>query len=697
MFFKNIFSKRFIPAGIVFAGFVLVAFILRIVLMIYSASHAQMKLWEYPVALLVGLLYDVVVGFLVAIPFVLYVWFQNEFIYKKKIIPFVIGAFVVLLCLLFFTNVFPKEYNAYVYKAFAGYIIFRFCLYLLMAFVPLKIRQIIRQVLMYAMLAIFFGCIFFNAASEWFFWEEFSTRYNFIAVDYLIYTNEVIGNIKESYPIGLLIAAIATATFIALFLLRKKITSWVNSCEYIKIRTWKAMLLIAFPALLFFVVQEGWHRFSNNQYTNELAANGIYQFGVAFNNNELDFYKFYKTLPDEEAFKIVRSQLKDSSSTFIGDSIFSIERNITSKRPEQKLNVVLISVESLSGDFMKHFGSTQNITPFLDSLADKSMFFTNHYASGTRTVRGLEALSLGLPPVPGQSIVKRPDNGNMFTLGSVFKSKGYTTQYIYGGYSYFDNMKTFFGGNGYEVIDRDAINPADIHYQNVWGVADEDEFTLAINTLDKNHAKQQPFFTQIMTVSNHRPFTYPDGRINIPSATQSREGAVKYTDYCINKFLKDASKKTWFNNTIFVIVADHCASSAGSVQLPVNVYHIPLLIYAPTHIQPSMVSTLTAQIDIAPTVLGLLNFSYKSKFFGQDVLNTPADKRRAYISTYQGLGFIKNDQLIIQSPVKKITQFVPNFTTGEAKVAPLNDSLAKQAQAFYQVAAWLVKNKKYGM
>lgn len=695
MFLKNIFSKKFIPAGIVFCSFVVVAFLVRLILMFYTGSKSHMNLWEYPVALCIGLLYDIVVGFFVAIPFVIYVWFQNEFIYKKKIIPYILGSFVLIICLLIFTNIFPKEFNEDVFKIFTAYIIFRFLLYCTMAFMPLKFRQKIRIFLIYSMLAIFFVCLFFNAASEYFFWNEFSTRYNFIAVDYLIYTNEVIGNIKESYPIGLLITFVVLATGASLFLYRKYLKLWINSCELIKVRSLKALLLLALPALFFVAVKEPWHKFSKNQYANEFAGNGIYQFATAFINNDLDFYKFYKSLPNEEAFAIVREALNDSNSTFVNDSLFSIERNITSKGQEQKKNVVLISVESLSGDFMKHFGNTQNITPYLDSLADVSMFFTNLYASGTRTVRGLEALSLGLPPVPGQSIVKRPNNANMFTLGGVFKSKGYTTQYIYGGYSYFDNMKTFFGGNGYDVIDRDSIAEKDIHYQNIWGVADEDEFALAIKTLDKNAALNKPFFTQIMTVSNHRPFTYPEGRIDLPAAKQEREGAVKYTDYCINKFLKESSTKPWYNNTVFVIVSDHCASVAGSAELPVNNYHIPLIIFSPANVKPSLIKDLTAQIDIAPTLLGLLNFNYKSKFFGQDVLNTTADKRRAFVSTYQGLGFIKNDTLVIQSPVKKVKTYKPNFVTGEAVSLLPNERLEKQAIAFYQVAAWLVQEGKY--
>jgi len=691
----NIFSKKFIPAGFVFIIFIAVSVLLRLALMFQSGLNARMNFAEYAGSFVVGILYDVSVALFAIVPFVFYVWLQNDFIYRKKIIPFIIAVFSIVIGLLIFTNIIPKEFNALVFKIFLYYIIFRFVLYLLMAFVSAAVRAKIRIVLINIILLITLMMIIFNAVSEWFFWEEFSTRYNFIAVDYLIYTNEVIGNIKESYPIYLIVTILFLIVFALLFTIRKMILRWAYICESIQQRTWKGLLLLALPIIFYFTVQEKWHHFSKNEFANELAGNGIYQFGVAFKNNDLDFYKFYKTIPDSEAFKTVREQLSDSNSLFTTNDPYNIERKIISGKAEKKLNVVLISVESLSASFMQHFGSTENITPYLDSLADKSLFFTNLYASGTRTVRGLEALTLSLPPVPGQSIIKRPDNANMFTIGSVFQSKGYVTQFIYGGYSYFDNMQAFFSGNGYEVIDRTVIKPADIHYQNIWGVADEDEFTLALNTIDKNYQQQKLFFTHIMTVSNHRPFTYPDGRIDIAAATQSRSGAVKYTDYCINKFLKEAELKPWFDSTIFVIAADHCAGSAGSVQLPVTGYHIPLLIFSPKNILPVQLNDLTAQIDIAPTVLGLLNFSYNSKFFGQDIFNTPKEKRQAFISTYQGLGFIKGNQLLIQSPVKKINQYTPNFKTGEATITNTNDSLVKMATSFYQAAAWLIKNKKY--
>ena len=151
------------------------------------------------------------------------------------------------------------------------------------------------------------------------------------------------------------------------------------------------------------------------------------------------------------------------------------------------------------------------------------MLFTRLYATGTRTVRGLEALALSLPPTPGHSVVKRPNNENLHTIGEVFADKGYEPIYLYGGYGYFDNMEHFFGSNGYTFIDRSAIaDKADIHYENIWGVADEDLFTLTLRELDKRHAAGRPFFAHVMTTSNHRPFTYPAGRVDIAAGHRRR-------------------------------------------------------------------------------------------------------------------------------------------------------------------------------
>ncbi|WP_316785234.1 LTA synthase family protein [Pedobacter frigiditerrae] len=531
-----------------------------------------------------------------------------------------------------------------------------------------------------------------NAISEFIFWEEFSVRFNFIAVDYLVYTTEVIGNIRQSYPINTILAVLFIFSALLTYSLKNLIWQSTTNQTKFKQRSKIALLILLAPVATYFLVNHKWKTQSDNQYVNELSGNGMYDFGFAFWHNELDYDIFYKTLPIQEAVNLFRK-------TFIKDTLqitgnYSTRNIISTEKPNQ-MNVVLISVESLSASFLGSFGNTQNITPCMDSLAKQGMLFTNLYASGTRTVRGLEALSLCIPPTPGQSIVKRPDNKNLFTLGAVFKDKGYHSRFIYGGYSYFDNMHEFFSQNGYDVTDRDALKDSEIHYSNIWGVADEDLFTLSLRELDKDYKAKKPFFAQIMTVSNHRPYTYPEGRIDIPSHT-GREGAVKYTDYAIGKFIREAKLKPWFANTLFIIVADHCASSAGKVELPVDKYHIPMIFYAPNHIKPSKFEKLTAQIDIGPTLLGYLNFSYQSKFFGQDVFRMKDSEERAFISTYQSLGYIKNNQLVILDPNKKVKTFTPDFINGNSKPIAANPSLIDEAIANYQLASYLYKNKLYG-
>lgn len=549
-----------------------------------------------------------------------------------------------------------------------------------------------QRILLYGIFSFFIFGLLFNTVSEWFFWDEFNARFNFIAVDYLVYTNEVIGNIRQSYPVELIIIFLVLATATMIYFIKPLIRKTADNALSFKQRSiWMLCYLLILVAS-FFLVSNKIKQFSENTYVNELAGNGLYELFAAYRNNELDYAQFYQKIPDVEAFKIIREKIKTPESHFIDNNPFSIERKIVNPGVEKRMNVVLISVESLSADFLGTFGNTQNITPNLDSLATHSLLFTHLYATGTRTVRGLEALSVGTPPTPGQSIVRRPKNEGLFSMGRVFKEKGYESKFIYGGYGYFDNMGYFFKNNDYEVVDRKQIAKKDIAYENIWGVADENLFTLATREIEKTIKAGKPVFAHIMTTSNHRPFTYPNGRIDIPSHT-NREGAVKYTDYAIGKFIKEAKKKPWFKNTLFVIVADHCASSAGKADLPVNKYLIPLLIYSPGNIQPAKMERLMSQIDLGPTILGLLNFSYTSKFFGYDIFKLEEGRERAFISTYQSLGYVRKDTLIILKPQRIAESFVPDFKNGTAKETAANKSLTKEAITWYQTASYQFKNK----
>lgn len=569
-----------------------------------------------------------------------------------------------------------------------SYFIIPFVLYLLV--VPDKIfNSNIHRKISYGLFVVSIGILVFSGIGEWFFWEEFSARYNFIAVDYLVYTHEVISNIKESYPMPIIIMGMLLLSAGIFTLVKKHFDTSINSKSHFVSRFTTSIILLTLPVLAFFTIDKTTAEIQDNTYSNELAHNGIYQIFSAFRNNELDYKSFYQSIDDKKAFTNLRKLLKTSNSEFISDDIFDIKRKITYDGNAKKYNVMMITVESLSGSFFTKFGSKDKITPNLDTIAQQSMFFTNFYATGTRTVRAMEALSLSLPPTPGYSIVKRPNNENMFTLGSILKSKGYNTNFIYAGNGYFDNMNYFFGNSGYNIVDKKNFEKNEITFENAWGVCDEDLFAKAAQVADKAYSEGKAFHNFIMTTSNHRPYTYPEGKIDIPSHT-GRKGAVKYTDFAIAKFLREAKKHEWFDNTLFVIVADHCASSAGKTSLPVKKYHIPLLIYAPTIIEPKEINTLCSQIDFAPTIMGLLNMDYTSKFFGKDILlNNP---NRALIGTYQKIGLLENHKLTVQLPTKRTEAFKVSDMEQEASLVDKTELY--DAITYYQTASYLFQNKK---
>ena len=684
--------KPFLYLGIFY---LIVSFLLRLVFVFHPITTADFSFAEVLKVTSLGLVNDILVFTIASSFLAIYFLFLSNGKYQNPYGQIILGVLVLAFIYILATpnNIF-KQYGGGVVKIVLAFLGLKILFFALMLFLP-KQRLKIRNSLYFTTLFLYVLLIIFNAVSEYFFYNEFGVRYNFIAVDYLIYTTEVIGNIMESYPIIPLFTAIFVVTGLATWWIYKKTK---DSLLQLPNLVQKLTLLGVFAVLLGISLSfaEKINLKKGNIFQQEIAANGMVKFYEAFSNNTLDFFTFYPTVDQKTAEK----------NTLLPLGTTTLSRPITSDKPELQKNVVLISIESLSAAYMKAYGYEESVTPFLDQLAQKSLFFTNLYATGNRTVRGLEALTLCIPPTAGESVIKREkENKNKFTTGSVFKSKGYSVKYLYGGYSYFDNMKDFYAGNGYEIVDRDNFTPEEITFANVWGVCDEDMAKKAISEMNKDYKAGKPFFHHWMTVSNHRPFTYPEGKIDIPADSKSRKGGVKYTDYSIMKFFEMAQKQPWFKNTVFVIVADHCSSSAGKTELPMDKYRIPAMIYAPEFVAPQKFSQVTSQIDVMPTVLGLLNFKYQSKFLGQDVFSKNFVPR-AYIATYQDLGFIKDNYLTVISPTKNIKQYQlvqkPNtntstefniyYTENLLQDNPRKD-LVDQTISTYQSTSFWLKNK----
>jgi len=525
------------------------------------------------------------------------------------------------------------------------------------------------------------------AISEWLFWDEFGSRFNFIAVDYLLYTHEVLGNIWQSYPVGKVLIGLGAAAVACAVFLRRMV--WESASAPLSWRAAGAMVAVwalACAGTLRWVDSDA-KNFSAADAANDLAGNGLYEFFAANYRNELNYDRHYATIPQGEALDFVR--------TALGAQGEGTERHVKSSRPERRLNVVLVSVESLGAEFLGRYGNAKGLTPNLDRLAGESLWFSRVYATGNRTVRGMEALSLALPPTPGQSIVRRPKNDMLFSLGSVFEDKEYAVIFAYGGYGYFDNMNAFFDANDYRSIDRRAIPSARVQHETVWGVADEHLFDQVLEEIDaaQRGKPEQPFFVHVMTTSNHRPYTYPEGRIDLPSGS-GRDGAVKYTDYAIGEFLAKARARPWFDDTVFILTADHGANARGTTRIPIDKYLIPLMVYAPKHIAPRRVDRLMSQIDIPPTLLGLLDFDYYSKFFGRDVLRAPPESDRAFVANYQTLGYLTGDRLALLHPRRRTEAF--RVDVDKNIVEPLDDpGLVREAISFYSSAAHVFRSGLY--
>ena len=629
---------------------VAVGFALRIVLLFNAQTTSlSFSFGEWCEIFLLGAVNDfcaATVGFVFLWLFMLSV---SRTKYTKPWGWIILGLLTAAFCYVAFFNTIFDEYGSvapriamYVLGYWAGSFALRL-------FLPEGFRNHWTTVWFALFVVLYVGAIVFNGISEFFFWNEFGVRYNFIAVDYLVYTNEVVGNIMESYPVvPMTLGIIVVTLLITWYLFRHDLVR----TEELKGWQWKAVVgpgyiaaLLAAVGLLNFNTR---FQDSGNVYVNELQANGLYKFYDAFVKNSLDYEQFYITRPEADAEAFVHEVYGST-----GDNLRTVQ---SGEGPEIRRNIVLVTIESMSASYMERFGNTESITPVLDSLYRLGMAFDRVYATGNRTVRGLEAVTLSLPPCPGQSIIKRPNNAGMHSTGALLREKGYNVTYFYGGNSYFDNMETFFSGNGYDIVDQKSYSPEEITFANIWGVCDEDAYRKVIRTLNEQSGEGKPFFAHVMTVSNHRPFTYPAGKIRIPNDSKTRAGGVLYTDYALGQFLAEASKQPWFDNTIFLITADHCASSAGRTEIPLHNSHSPALIFAPGFVAPHEVGGIVSQIDLMPTLLSLLNMDYDSHFYGRSIFD-PGYINRAFIATYQDLGYLEGDTFTILSPVRRYEQY----------------------------------------
>jgi phosphoglycerol transferase MdoB-like AlkP superfamily enzyme len=333
------------------------------------------------------------------------------------------------------------------------------------------------------------------------------------------------------------------------------------------------------------------------------------------------------------------------------------------------------------------------LTPNLDRLSRLGLLFTNLYSTGTRTVNGIEAIISGFLPTSGASVVKLPNaRQNFFTLAELLKRCGYLTEFVYGGKSTFDNMKSFFVGNGFsDIKDQDSFT--DPVFEGSWGVSDEDLFNKTHDILLSHGDK--PFFTLVLTTTNHDPFEFPAGRIELyENAEDSRYNAIKFADYALGLFFEKARKARYFNDTLFLVIADHSTRLRGEDLMPLEKFHIPALIIAPD-IDPDTYDSVASQIDIPATVLDIMGLSCLHPMIGRPLLSMPEEMQGRAVMQYADThAYLEGNRLIVHQPKKMPLQF---SVSADRQLEPveLDPKLQEDALAYALLPGLLYRKMLY--
>jgi phosphoglycerol transferase MdoB-like AlkP superfamily enzyme len=536
---------------------------------------------------------------------------------------------------------------------------------------------------------------------EYFFFDEFKSRFNTVAVDYLLYPHEVFINIWESYHVGIVLAICLALSICWVFVAKKRFSGMWDGAFPKRRRLLYLVSAIVLVLLLTPTIPLKGPRVSQDRTLNEVADNGTLAFVAAAWTRHLDYAAFYKTVPKAEAYDRTRRLLAEPGSQFVENG-FSIRRRIAGDPGLPRLNVVLFLEESLGSEFWGCLGRTDTLTPEMDRLAiQEGMLFTNLYASGNRTVRGMEGVLSSFPPLPGDSIVKRDLSDNVETIARILKRDGYSTVFLYGGRGLFDGMRSFAVRNGYDrfIEQKHFPNPT---FTTIWGVCDEDLFARTIEECRILSQGPNPFFTTVLSVSNHKPFTYPRGKIPEDPDERKRENAVKYSDYALGQFFRAAKKESFWTNTVFAVVADHGARVYGKQSIPIHSYEIPLVILGPAVVkEATRIGQLGGSLDISPTILGLIGRPYETLAFGHNLLKCPAENGRALLNHNRDIGLLAHDRLVVLGLMQ-----TEEFYSGNPKLVDMTPLLSpnsydreleSQAVALFQVADDLYMHQRFSI
>jgi len=577
---------------------------------------------------------------------------------------------------------------------------------IVLSFSPKILSSIVDKILrIYFMIVISILVYMENATFPFF--AEYDVRPNFKFVEYLEYPKEVFGMIIAEYKMAMFISFVMIA-FVSWFYMKKSIGDFK---KVIEIALWKRILIfIPLTILLFIGIRSSFgHRaanssdamYSSNRVINEITKNTIYNVAYSVYANQKfssKVLKQYGQMPISEALNRVRTRL-DINSTDT-ESIFSRLEKTHFKKDKPK-NLVVFLQESVGAQFAASVGGEEGIMPHFDALSKEGIIFTDLYSNGTRSIRGIAGVVAGNFAVPGKGILKRPKSQtSWFTLARLFNPLGYETSFIYGGESRFDNMKGWFLGNGFnKVIDQAKMK--DPSFVGTWGICDEEVVGYADAEFKSMYKQNKPFMSVVFSTSNHTPFDFPDGKINLIDGVDKKtvKNAIKYADFAIGEMIKKAKEGGYYKDTVFLIVADHNVRVYGQDSVPVNMFHIPGLILG-GGVEPKSYDKIATHPDIIATALDLVGVDFTYPILGHSIFSNKK-QNLSLMQFNNNYALMIDDKVAVLRPGKKPNTYKysrdKNLKLIDKHLIPLehDEELEKDILAFIIVMNYLYDKELY--
>jgi len=536
------------------------------------------------------------------------------------------------------------------------------------------------------------------------FMMQFDLRPNRLFIEYLSYPKEVLSTLWNGFRLALILGVGFTVLLgLSIYGLLKEASNFAV--------TWSSKkLLLTWPlvfVLVFFQIRSTTdHRAANpalfaltgDALVNSLIINSGWSVLDAVNSlrREAKSSEIYGELSREKVFEQVKAAPWLQDYQFTSKDFPTLHHQEPAIKREKPLNLVIVLEESLGATFVESLGGLP-VTPELEKLKNEGWWFEQLYATGTRSVRGIEAVVSGYAPTPARSVVKLSlAQHNFYTLALGLGQQGYHTEFVYGGEAHFDNMRGFFTGNGFQqVVDRSEIqNPI---FEGSWGVSDEDLFNKSLERLKQLHSENKPFFSLIFSSSNHEPFEFPDGRIELHDANkQTVNNAVKYADYALGKFIADAKQQDYWKDTVFLIVADHDNRVYGDSLVPIHKFHIPGLILG-ADIQPKRIAAIASQIDLGATLLSLMGISSEHPMIGRDFVKDSESPGRAMMQFDNYFAWLEGNSATILRPNKSPLLGRYDAAKGELVLGQdkPSDAQVEKAMAHVVLPSLLYREQRY--